>query len=263
MANALIVFTPRSGSTVAGDVLAYKYNALYLDELTTGNIRSPFFEKLPGNVQLKLKQLNLVRNNTRTAPNWSTIYQKYKLSSSFIEHLHKTNSVVLKYFPNSIIPGTRTIQWAIDNNFELYFVTRRNFQQQLYSYLLAEHRQLVYKQTNNNKEAFVNTKSSPVYQHKPSKMGAQQALALITTLCNSLSLWESYRTKFGYYSKTVLYEDNLANNNLCEFGISEDLFNSYNKQNDSIRPTDSYSVGSDIINWYDIVQMARDYHIHE
>lgn len=263
MDNTLIVFTPRSGSTFVGDVISYKNNALFLDELITGNIRLPLLNKLPVSIQHKLKHQQLIKgSDINSRPDWNQLHGKYNNSLSLIKQLAAEQAVTVKYFPNSLIQGTQLVEWAIDSKFKIFFVSRRNFERQLYSFLLAEYKQRVNKTAMGvvDSSGFVNTggnnKPLPVTRLTPNHM-----LGAITTLCNGINLWHMYLRQYGAYGKTVYYEDSIFENYLDEFDISDQVLEQYKQQTNSIKPTEPYRVGEHFDNWSDIVRIAKDYNI--
>jgi hypothetical protein len=278
VANALVVFTPRSGSTIVGDLLAHKYNAVNLDEALGGQIRGPLIKRIPPDVRHCLDQFNVLKRGSKVleiGPDsakiaWGEAVQFYDDGLACFDQIAAKHSIVVKCYPTIGIPGVKIINWAIKNNFELYFTYRRSFEEQLYSYTLAECREKFY---NNIAKAgklkmppyagFLNTKGSTRVEFPPVEYPIQLAMPLIIRLCGIRSLWSSYYRTYGRYGKVLCYEDTIQKNDFSALGITAEQFKEYSDKDSSLRPSNEYVLGKQIKNWEQIVNIARNYHIEQ
>jgi len=270
--NVLIVFTPRSGSTIAGELLAHKYSSLFLDELYSGDLRSIFGSRLPADVKNKLGEKNVRRmmfNIAHNAMVWDDTKAFVDTALSLIKDINKDYPIVIKFYPNYVLPGKKLVEWCIDNNFEIYFLRRKDFIEQAYSLLLT-----VVKQDFNMKArqagklqdlprdaevVNLNTASRVVFPPMP--LSIDIATRKIVTLAGINQCFANYVEHYGKYGKVLSYEDTIRKNDFSEFGISTLLVNDYNNQRLSIRPTHEYKIGHQISNWPEIVEMIDYFNV--
>lgn len=275
--NSLIIFTPRSGSTIIGDLLAYKNNAINLDEIITGSMRYPFQEKLPDDVNKIIRDKDFVNKATalmeeqhsKDAPTyWNNMFSFYQERMEFLRDVTKAHNVVVKYYPIVALPGVKLIEWAVQNDFDIIFSYRKNFEEQLYSLVLADVKERFYKNlyksgklTMYKNAGYLNIKGSrkivfpPVYYSRP------QALQVIVKLTNIRTLYNTYINQFGMYGKVVCYEDTIAKNDFSSIGITAEEYAAYQIKDKSLRPTYDYEIGKQITNWEEVLEIASHYNI--
>lgn len=274
MANSLIIFTPRSGSTVVAELLAYKHNAVNLDEMMTGQIRGVLQNKLPDDVKKLLRAEQILNSDVEHLINECTyddqkiahVYDIYQKRFSLIKQIHREHQVVIKYFPSFSLPAVKMLEWAKNNNFEIYFLTRRSVEDQLYSYVLAHAKERFYKKV---KEAgklrmpdhagFLNTKKTPKVNFPPVAWGKQSAISLVTIFCGINNAWTAYYNKFKDYGKLIHYEDTIGKGDFTDFGITPQLYAEYSALPTSLQPTYEYTVGDQISNWNEILDIFNEY----
>lgn len=267
MGNALIIFTPRSGSTIAAELLAYKYKSINLDELVTGQLRGVIRDRLPPDVKELVLQSEILNEDIKIPDdNLSNTYKLFHKRFDTIKQIQKKHPVVLKYFPTFSTPGVGIIEWATLNNFEIYFVTRRSAEEQLYSYLLANSKESFYKSAKRagrlkiyEYAGFLNVKNAPRVVFPPVTITEERALNLILTLCGINNTWTAYYNKFKDYGKVVYYEDGIVRGDFSEFGINSELYKDYSLEPKSLQPTYEYSIGDQISNWNDMLEIFKQY----
>lgn len=274
MGNALIIFTPRSGSTIAAELLAHKHRAINLDEFMTGDIRPAIRNKLPvkfieavdnfRSINPKLSDKKEVNMNQMQKLVYA--FEVYQERFKFITQLNQYNNIVLKYYPSFGSPGVKLTQWAIDNNFELYFVKRRCIEEQLYSCLLADSKENFYKAAKAagrlqipTGAGFINTKSTPRVVFPPVELTDEVILARICDIQAINSSFESYYTKFKDYGTLAVYEDTIVKEDFSQFNISSDVVAEYRSKPGTLTPTHEYVVGSQITNWDHALDLLRYY----
>lgn len=279
MANALIVFTPRSGSTIVGDLLAYKNNAINLDEIVTGSVRGPLREKLPTDVNKLLMSKGLAKraaalqeeqNSSDVVKYWNNLFDYYKDGLGFIKEVAASYSVVLKYYPIVALPGVKLIEWAIDNNFELYFTYRENFEQQLYSMILADVKEKFYsnakkagKLVMHKHAGYLNIKDGKKVVFPPVQYTRPDAIHMAVKLSSIRVLWESYVKQYSKYGKLICYEETIAKNDFSVIGVTPEEFNQYQIQDKSLRPSFEYELGKQLTNWDEIAELASHFNIKD
>lgn len=280
MANALIVFTPRSGSTIVGDLLAYKNNAINLDEiLTGGTVRGLLREKLPTDINNLLMSKGLAKraaglqrdeNNSDVVKYWNNLFDYYKDGLEFIKEVGVSYPVVLKYYPIAALPGVKLIEWAINNNFELYFTYRENFEQQLYSMILADVKEKFYdkvkkagKLTMHKHAGYLNMKGGRRVVFPPVQYTRSEAIHMTVKLSTIGVLWESYVKQYGKYGKVICYEETIAKNDFSVIGITPEEFSQYQAQDKSLRPSFEYELGKQLTNWDEVTELASHFHIKD
>ena len=276
MANALIVLTPRSGSTIASDLLAYKYNAINLDEMLYGSIRSVLYDKIPEDIKLILNDQSIlevfrIQDPTNKKQRQSFIYdnlQYHNKRVDFLKEVCKKHSVVVKYYPTMMAPGVNIIEWAIKNNFELYFLSRRSFEKQLYSYTLADIKSIFFRKAKaagklqlNEYAGYLNLKNTPKVVFPPQTFSIERATENIVKLMTINNLWKMYLNAYGKYGKLMYYEDTVAKGNFSQLNISNEMIQAYCGKEFSLRPSHKYSVGEQIINWQEILEIAKQYKV--
>lgn len=267
MANVLVVFVPRSGSTIIGDLLAYKYGGVNFDEILQGGIREALKKKLPEDIKKIIKINNIYARRQKTfdgslSKRQITVmdFEIYQTCFAMIKHCVKKYPVIVKWYPNAF-PGKDFIEWAIENKFEIYFVGRRNYEDQVYSYLLARHKRLFYKKITDNSEdldlAFMNSNNFKQLKFEPSEISLPEALDYLTILHSIQLSWHAITKIYGHYGKIIYYEDYIAKEDFHEIGVDNEMYLNYKKQDWFIRPTAQYEVGKEILNWPDIIKMAK------
>lgn len=275
MASSLIIFTPRSGSTIAAELLAYKHKAINLDEMITGQIRGVLLNKLSQDIKRLIYDSRVLNQDVNYLfkdgeENIVDVYNIYKKRFNLAKQIHNKHSIVFKYFPYFSLPAVKILDWAKDNNFEIYFLTRKSGEDQLYSYLLAHAKERFYKNARQagkldmpNYAGFLNVKSSPRVEFPPISFGEESALTLISVLCGINNTWTAYYNKFKDYGKLVYYEDSIGKGNFTDFGITPNMYSKYSAQPNSIRPTHEYTVGSQISNWNEMLEIFSHYNTLE
>lgn len=274
MANALVVFTPRSGSTIISDLLAYKYNALNLDEFIDARIRSVLYDNIPEDIKIVIEERSLLSEvPTPKTPQESQLYyyrvlNNFKKKFEFVKEIAQKYPVVVKYYPTAVLPGIKFVEWAIENNFELYFISRRNFHKQLYSLLLAHTKSRLYKAANkagklklSGMDAYLNVKGNLNVSFPPQKLALHTATEEIVKLTIMNNLWRSYINAYGKYGKVMYYEDTVVKGDYSLLNISSDLLQAYAKEKNSLRPTQKYNIGDQITNWQEILEIAQYYEV--
>jgi len=275
VASSVIVFTPRSCSTIAAELLAYKNKALNLDEFMAGNIRKPLFKRLPPDIKDSITDSKLLNDDCTELRATMTESEKfllnfdlYKRRSQYMKNLHDSNNLVIKYYPALASPGITFIEWAIENNYNIYFTKRRCIEDQLYSYLLADVKETFYRSAvkagklDIEKGAgFINTKSTPKVVFPKVTLRDD---TIISRMCDLLSLnviFDSYFNKFKDHAKLVVYEDTIAKNDFTTFGISDNLAQSYFQGENSLRPTTKSSIGEQFNNWDRVLEILKHYNM--
>lgn len=235
-----------------------------------GHIRGVLYDKLPKDVKQwvvdsKIRELSAVFNSNASL-DFAKIYDFYNISIPLIQRISNNYPTVIKYYP-AYVPGVKLIEWAKNNNFEIYFVTRRNFDEQLYSYMLADTKARFYNKIRDEKKVnlkgiagFLNTNRTPKVVFPAKEIPKDIAVGNIITLCSIISGWHSYLASFREYGKIVYYEDSVAVNDFNAFGITDEMFQRYCKLNHSLRPTHSYTIGEQISNWDEILEISKHYY---
>ncbi len=274
MANVLVVFTPRSGSTIISDLLAYKYNAINLDEMLDSTIRSVLYDKIPEDIKVILRERSLLEqvpdpttNKDRYSYHYN-VFSKYNKRVEFVKEVTQKYPIVIKYYPTASLPGIGLVEWAIENNFELYFASRRNFKKQLYSLLLAGVKTNFYKKAKRAGKleipeinGFLNTKGSLNVSFPSVIVPPEQAIEQIVKLTIINNLWKSYVSAYGKYGKVMYYEDTIVKGDYSLLDVSNDLLQAYAKEEISLRPTHRYNVGDQISNWQEILEITKQYEV--
>jgi len=141
VANCIIFFTPRTGSSILADLLAFKYNAWNLDEILSHQIRSQILNKLPPRVVDFIKQGNFNArvnlNNKRPEDFYYEMSNEIIRAFSFAADLAQYNDVVLKCYTYPAALPHKILQLAIQYNFEIYFLYRSNKVEQMRSLVTA------------------------------------------------------------------------------------------------------------------------------
>lgn len=274
MANVLVIFTPRSGSTIVSDLLAYKYNAINLDEILDTTIRGVLYNKIPEDIKVMLKERSLLDQPSapRTAKERQSYFydafNQFNKRFQFVKEVAQKHPVVIKYYPTAMLPGIGIVEWAIENNFELYFVSRRNFKKQLYSILLAEAKTNFYKKATKAGKleipeisGFLNTKGTLNISFPPVNISYEYAVEQIVKLTVINNLWKAYVNAYGKYGKVMYYEDTIVRGDYSLLDINANLLQAYGKEEISLRPTHRYNVGDQISNWQQVLEIAKQYEV--
>lgn len=274
MANVLVIFTPRSGSTIISDLLAYKYNAVNLDEMLDSTIRSVLYNKIPEDIKVILKERSLLENLPDPITNkekHTYLYNAFKLHNKrfdFVKEVTQKYPIVVKYYPTGPLPGIGIVEWAIENNFELYFVSRKSFKKQLYSILLAQVKTNYYRKAKKagrqeiqEINGYINTKGSLNVSFPPANVPLELAIDQIVKLTVIDNMWKAYVNAYGKYGKVMYYEDTIVRGDYSLLDISPDLLQSYAREEISLRPTHRYKVGEQISNWQEILEIAKQYEV--
>lgn len=270
----MVVFTPRSGSTIVSDLLAYKYNAINLDEMLFTSIRSVLYDKIPEDIKTALNERSLLEQvpDPTTSKEKHTylynVFNQYNKRFDFVKEVVQKHPIVIKYYPTAPMPGIGIVEWAIENNFELYFISRKNFKKQLYSYMLAEAKTNFYRGAKKagrleipELAGYLNTKGGLNVSFPPVNVPMEQAIEQIVKLTAINSMWRVYANAYGKHGKVMYYEDTIVRGDYSQLDISDDLLQAYAKEKTSLRPTHRYNVGEQISNWQEILEVTKQYEI--
>lgn len=255
MANTLVFFTPRSGSSYVNDLLSLQHNNINLDEFIHSRVRGSYFDRLPKDVKLIVSQLQ--QRTIFDYKDQAEAAVEFNKRVRSVDFMSTARGISLKCIPVSpTIPVQQFIQHCIDKQYEVYFVYR-SVEHQVYSFLCSRIRAAIAEQNNiPNETAFVNFKNAKAqYQFEPLEFPIKQALVDMENLQRYWRVWISYNTVFKNYVKTFSYEQFLTNPLLAD--IQQQTIDNYNSRNDVIQPSNIGPVGSLITNWDQIVEYIK------
>jgi len=251
VANCIIFFTPRTGSSILADLLAFKYNAWNLDEILSHQIRSQILNKLPPRVVDFIKQGNFNArvnlNNKRPEDFYYEMSNEIIRAFSFAADLAQYNDVVLKCYTYPAALPHKILQLAIQYNFEIYFLYRSNKVEQMRSLVTAMARE------KNNKRPW----SGHIYTNK-TKSSQNESLTYdeksMHNLCyqigSSIHTWHYLHDRYKQHGVTMCYEDTIAKSDFTSASISKELFDQYLQQEEYLVPTKEKNT---IANW-DVIE---------
>lgn len=257
MANCLILFTPRTGSSILADLLAFKYNAWNLDEILSHQIRPQVLNKLPPRVVTLLKQGNFNARVNLNGKGPDEFY--YEMSKevirafSFAADLAQYNDIVLKCYTYPAALPHKILQLAIQHNFEIYFLYRSNKTEQMLSLVTAMAKE------KNNKQPW----SGHIYTNKTKPSDSQPMMydeKSMHNLCyqigSSIHTWHYLHDNYKQYGVTMCYEDTIAKGDFTSASISKELFEQYLEQDEHLIPTRDKNL---VTNWDKIKPIIENY----
>jgi len=263
LSNTLVVYTPRSGSTILNDLLAFKYNNLNLDEMTFSVVRGKFLDRLPPDIREKAITLNreYVHNETTGQPP-SVHIDDYNRRVEYVKSL-TDKGVSVKEWANGKYPCHKYIEWCIDNNYEIYFLYRRNFEAQVYSLVCSSLRNSIYSKQMKGKitkydsvsHAYVQFKDDEQIKLRPCYINKERIIDCVNTVMHNIYAWTSYHLLYSKYGKTLQFEDSIERHDFSQAGISPEMYYKYNSSPHPVVEFEKNPIGKYIGNWHE----AKDY----
>lgn len=225
-----------------------------MDEVVHDCIRGRFVDKLPTEVSSLYQKYFNLNNKTPQQENLNDIKQRHDKVLGFIARVNANNNITLKYYPQSCRPAKPIIEYALANNFNLFFLYRKDRIQQIAALINAyERHQYIIKNKIKNRNGFVNFDNS--LEHTIPYNINNMATAL-TVLSDSFNTWECLHARYSKFSTTLCYEESIAINDFSLAGISTEHVANYSKQSISVKPTTTHTP---IENWDKFDKLIRQY----
>ena len=264
MANSLIFFTPRTGSSILADLLAFKYAAWNLDEILSHQVRPQIINKLPTSVIDRIKGGRFNARERYKGKSSDSFYQlmcgEVLRSINFVKQLSNENDIVIKCYTYPAALPRRVIELAIDNNFEIYFLHRSNIEEQMYSIAAA-----VLKEKHNKTtpwSAHVHTNKTQLPNTPPQVYSKKQMHTMAYQIGIAIHTWNTLQKVYGHYGVTACYEDTIAKNDFSFAKISDSIIDQYKLQSEYLVPTKD-KVENFILNWEELKPIINSYIIYK
>lgn len=232
------------------------------------------YDKIPEDVKTALTERSLLEqvpdptNNKEKFSYLYNVFNQYNKRFEFVKEVSQKHPIVIKYYPTAPMPGIGIVEWAIENNFELYFITRRSFKKQLYSYMLAEAKTNFYRGAKKAGRldvpefaGYLNTRGGINVAFPPVNVPLEQAIENIVKLTAINSMWKIYADAYGKHGKVMYYEDTIVKGDYSQLDMNSELLQAYGKEDISLRPTHRYNVGEQISNWEQVLEIAKQYEV--
>jgi hypothetical protein len=271
------MFLPRSGSTILNELLAYKYQNSNLDEFMTphSRVRVPIDGLAPRNqiVEDAISHCNrgvieIPRGlkPTQYAESLHPVFfrmQKERLVKKLIQDGH---SISMKDQATPAHPGTDyngMIRWCIDNNVEMYFTFRRDFEAMLYSLFVivnrvAHIRKVIADPTwqkpdedLKHLDAAYATRSDVEYSvdTPPVELTEEDFWRVYRYFVHEVYNFKALYYTYKNYATTICFEDIADTSDFSKAGITPELYNSYNQIKFHMMKTPPYEIGHYITNF--------------
>lgn len=266
MTNTLVVYTPRSGSSILNDLLAFKYGNINLDEITFSVVRGKFLDRLPQDI--KEKAITLNREYVETAPESESQLAQGTQITNYLKRVEYVKSLTnlgisIKEWANGKFPAHKYIEWCIDNNYEIYFLYRGSFEAQVYSLMCSALRNSQYSKQMRGKitrydsvsHAYLQFKNGDRVELKPAYIKTETIVQCISTTISNIYAWTSYHSKYSKYGVTMKFEDTVEKHDFSKAGIPPEMYYKYNNTPDPVVEFEKNPIGKYIGNWSE----AKDY----
>jgi len=260
VANSLILFTPRTGSSILADLLAFKYGAWNVDEILAHQVRPQILKKLPPEIIAKIKQGSFNAReriqDKRPEEFYYAMSNEILRSFAFVKELMKENDVVIKCYTYPAALPQKVIQFAIENKFEIYFLYRKNKEEQLRSIVTA-----MIKEKHGNQKPWsghIYTNTSEPIDIAPQVYNEKLMHNMAFQIGTSIHTWYCLNQAYKHHGITMCYEDTIAKGDFTTASISNDLFMQYQQQNEFLVPTKN-KLTNLISNWDELKPIINNY----
>lgn len=180
---------------------------------------------------------------------------------NFAEQLSRENNVVIKCYTNPAALPQKVMQFAIERNYEIYFLYRKNKEQQMHSIVTA-----MVKERHSFEGKQPNPWAGHVYTNlsKPSDIPPQvyeegDMHNMCYEIGNSIHTWQALHQAYKQYGVTMCYEDTIAKGDFSLASIPDDVIKRYHSKREFLVPTKNKT--SNIISNWDQIKPIMDNYI--
>lgn len=240
MANNLILFTNRSGSTVLCDILSYANDTVNLGEGLQSVARSYNFNKEYHRETdlyklFSQKHISSIYHNpaTRGSDHVGYFAEKDKRTS-----ILKTTSTpwTVKENTDKQLMDINFIDYCCKNvNTNVYLTHRKNIVDQFVSKINARYRSEILKQKLGTEFIYTNNDVPPIYNEM--KINFHWLYMYTNVFIGQLMMWRIVYEMFRPHLQIVSYDNHIKPMNFEQFGISKETVEAYKSENQHLVPT--------------------------
>lgn len=240
MANNLILFTNRSGSTVLCDIISYAHDTVNIGEGLISVARDYNFNK-PHHRDTDLykffSQKHISAEYHNPATRGSDHIGFFKEKKNRTDYLSNTQTPwTAKENTEKQLIDIDFIDYCCKNaNINVYLTHRANIVEQFISKINARYRSEILKQSNRNDFIFTNSDPAPMYNEM--KVNFHWLYLYTNVFIGQLMMWRLVYDMFKPYITVVSYENSIKPMNFESIGISNEIVTSYKQERQHLVPT--------------------------
>jgi len=219
--NTLVIFSPRTGSTILNELLAFQHNNVDLDEFLSSSIRlgtrGVLVNNIPKDIIDELRRLNVRYKN----------YSPYK--TNFLPKINLSGHTwSAKCYAHNIDTVRYIIDTVVNSDTKLLFTKRNNLKQQCWSAIMAEARQteLIINNTLNSYSSHIHTNKHKYPEIKQTKLDTKTASRTIKTIILSANIVDEIYKEFG--GIMMPYEETINISDFSLAGVTNETLQEYN-----------------------------------
>lgn len=219
--NTLVIFSPRTGSTILNELLAFQQQNVDLDEFLSSSIRlgtqGVFVNNIPTDILDEVRRLNSrYKGYTPHKTNFLPKINEYGYNWS--AKCYAYNKDTVKYI----------IETVVNSETELFFTRRNSLKQQCWSAIMAEVREEEIKNTDtwSLHSSHVHTNKHKYPEIKLTQLDIRKAARTIKSIILSTNMVEELYKEFG--GNMMVYEETIKLGDFSLAGISDESIQKYN-----------------------------------
>ena len=219
--NTLVIFSPRTGSTILNELLAFQQQNVDLDEFLSSSIRlgtqGVFVNNIPTDILDEVRRLNSrYKGYTPHKTNFLPKINEYGYNWS--AKCYAYNKDTVKYI----------IETVVNSETKLFFTQRNNLKQQCWSAIMAEVRE---EEIRNNVKlsshsSHVHTNKHKYPDIKLTRLNIRKAARTIKTIILSANIVQEMYKEFG--GTMLVYEETINIGDFSLAGITDESLQKYN-----------------------------------
>ena len=219
--NTLVIFSPRTGSTILNELLAFQHENVDLDEFLSHCIRlgtrGILVNNIPVSILDELRRLN-VRYKGFT-PHKTNFLSKINLSGyNWSAKCYASNIDTVRYI----------IETVGNSDTKILFTRRNNLKQQCWSAIMAEAREDELRDSiSSSYSSHIHTNKHKYPEIKQKQLDIKKAAKTIKTTILSANIVKQLHEEFG--GTMMTYEETISINDFSLSGITPETTQKYNE----------------------------------
>ena len=247
--NTLTIFSPRTGSTILNELLAFHYRNIDLDEFVSGAIRqgtlNGYVKNIPKPVRDDLK--NILDSDSSFGLRKPRIDYVLSLKESWsAKCIGGSDNKLSGYF----------IEHALKQGTRIFYTCRRDLKSQCWSMIMAglRHRHIDSGKIT-DRMAYVSVNTIPYPELHPSKIDVEFAKGNIRNIVSTAAEARKLYERFG--GTMVVYEDTIQKGDFSICDITEKTVDSYNKLKTRLEKPPQIQPEQYVTNWKEIDELIE------
>lgn len=245
-----------------------------LDEMTIAPIRTPLKRNLPKDIIDLLERPNIMSRYDKINIPINILDSKVvhlhiadiKKNFSVVQDIKKSYPVSFKLWAIARDPCNLILEWAINNNIELFFTYRKDLRAQMYSYMWVAVKKKFYDQKRKENKLnmhpyaeSVNIKGGKRVEFAPISFDTTLIASMCVQLLASIAISRLLYASYSKYGTAICYEDVVEKRDFSKIGVTPEMFEEYNNNEFSLRPSTPYVFEERISNFKEVSECINEY----